>query len=84
MHSRSYVTSILFNRLFPHSNMLKYIGSLTTGSYSIEGNSYSASFFAYFSLFIFLWAHFLFVFLRRNFIGDYAFWFVLVRRTDLR
>ena len=58
MHALSHVASSLFNILFPHSDMSKQIGLLKTGSYVTEGSSYSASFFASFSLFIFLWMHY--------------------------
>ena len=37
MHIRSYVASSLLKKFFPHSNMSKYLGSLTTGSYVIVG-----------------------------------------------
>ena len=53
MHACSYVVSILFKRLFPHYNMLKYLGT----SCVTEDSSYSASFFASFCLLIFLWTH---------------------------
>ena len=56
MHDRSYSVSRLFKILFPHSNMLKYLVSLITGSYITEGSSYPDSFLASF-LFVFLWTY---------------------------
>ena len=58
VHARLHVASSLFKRFFPHLNMLKYPGSLTTGSYVTVGSSCSASFFACFSLFTILWENY--------------------------
>ena len=58
MHAHLYVPSSLFKRFLPHSNILKCIFSLTNVSYVTEGFSYYASFFASFSLFMFLWTHY--------------------------
>ena len=58
MHARPYVVSSLFKIFFPHSNILKQLGSLTTGSCVTEGYSYFASLFEYFSLLTFVWAHY--------------------------
>ena len=58
MHARYYVASSLFNIFLPHLDMLKYLGSSTTGSYVTVGYSYSTSFFISFSLFMFLLRHY--------------------------
>ena len=57
MHTRLHVASSLFNIFFPHLNILKWLGSLKTGSSVTVGSSRFASFYAYFSLFTLLWTH---------------------------
>ena len=52
MHARLNVESILFNIFLPHSNRLKYIGSLVTGLSVTKGSLCSVSLIAYFYLFM--------------------------------
>ena len=57
MHAHLHVASILFKRFLPHSNMLKYPGSLKIGSFVTKCSSCFASLFASFYFFILLWTH---------------------------
>ena len=80
MHTRSYFMSSLLKIFLPHLNMLKYLGT----SSITEDYSYSASFFASFYLLIFFVNALWFVFLRRTFVNDDTFWFVLIRIADMQ
>ena len=54
-HSCSFICHFKSSQIFlPHSNMLKYL----INSSVTEDFSYSASFFAYFCLFIYFWTHY--------------------------
>ena len=57
MHARWHVASSLFKIFLPHLNILKYLGSLTTGLSVTKGSSCSVSSIAYFSLYTLFWTH---------------------------